>query len=76
MNIIAALTDGCIWKLSEYKNVVDYTSNYQLTLNKVANLTKIGSHIHLKTAVMMLQANMLQNLGSEYSALVSAIQTK
>ena len=32
--------------------------------------------MHLETAKMMLQANMLQNLGSEYSALVSAIQTK
>ena len=32
--------------------------------------------MHAQTAEMMLQANMLQNLGSEYSALVSAIQTE
>lgn len=76
MSIVAALTDGCIRKLSEYKNVVDYTNSYQLTLDKVASLTKAGSHMHLETAEMMLQANMLRNLGSEYSALVSAIQTE
>lgn len=76
MSIVAALTDGCIRKLSEYKNVVDYTSSYQLTLDKVASLTKIGSHMHLETAEMMLQANMLRNLGSKYSAFVSAIQTE
>lgn len=32
--------------------------------------------MHLETAEMMLQANMLRNLDSEYSALVSAIQTE
>lgn len=74
MSIFAAFIDGCIRKLSEYKNVVDYTSSYQLTLNKMASLTKIGLHIHLKTAKMILQANMLPNFGSEYSALVSAVQ--
>ena len=76
INIVAALTDGCVQKLSEFKNVVDYTSSYQLTLEKVASLTKEGSHMHAQTAKMMLQANMLQNLGSEYSVLVSAIQTE
>lgn len=28
MSIVAALTDGCVRKLSEYKNVVDYTNSY------------------------------------------------
>ena len=71
-----SLTDGYVRKLSEFKNVVDYTSSYQLTLDKVASLTKEGSHMHAQMAKMMLQANMLRNLGSEYSALVSAIQTE
>lgn len=55
--------------------MVHYTNSYQLTLDKVASLTKAGSHMHLETTEMMLQANMLQNLDSEYSA-VSTIQTK
>ena len=76
MSIVASLIDGCVQKLSEFKNVVDYTSSYQLTLDKVASLTKEGSHIYAQTAEMMLQANMLRNLDSEYSALVSAIQTE
>lgn len=76
MSIVASLTNGCVRKLSEFKNVVDYTSNYQLRLDKVASLTKEGFHMHVQMAEMMLQANMLRNLGSEYSALVSAIQTE
>lgn len=54
MSIVAALTDGCVQKLSEFKNVVDYTSSYQLTLDKVASLTKKGSHMHAQTAEMIL----------------------
>lgn len=51
---VVALTNGCIWKLLEYKNVVDYISSYQMTLNEVVSLTKIGSHIYLETAKIML----------------------
>ena len=74
MSIVAGLTDGCLQILLEFKNVIDYTSSYQQTLDKVASLTKERSHMHAQTAEMMLQANMFQNLGSKYSALVSAIQ--
>ena len=56
--------------------MVDYTSKYQLTLNKVVSLISEGSHMHMKTIEMILQANILRNLGSEYSVLVSAIQTE
>lgn len=54
--------------------MVDYTRNYQLTLEKLVSLLSEGSHIHMKTAEIILQANMLRNLGSEFSVLVSAIQ--
>lgn len=74
MSISTVITDGCMRILSEFQNAVAYTSSYQATYNKVAVLVKEGSCIHMDTVELLLQANMVRNLGPEYSGLVSSIQ--
>lgn len=76
MSISTVFTDGCMRKLSEFQNAVAYTSSYQATYDKVASLVKEGSCIHMDTLELLLQANMVRNLGPEYSGLVSSIQTE
>ena len=73
MSISTVFTDGCMKKLSEFQNAVSYTSSYQATYDKVASLVKEGSRIHMDSVELLLQANMVRNLGPEYSGLVSSI---
>lgn len=63
-------------KSSEFQNIVSYTSSYQETYDKVASLVKEDSRIHMDTVELLLQANMVRNLGPEYSGLVSSIQSE
>ena len=61
-------------KLSDFKNVHEYTSHYQAAFDKVVSLlTKTSSYTRQSTE-MYFQATMLMNIGADYSALVSAIQ--
>ncbi len=76
IRIASALTDGCIKKVSKFKNVVDYISSYQIFLNKIVSLINKGLYIDMEIVKIMLQANILCNLRSEYSTLVSTIQRK
>lgn len=73
MSISTVFTDGCMKKLSEFQNAVSYTSSYKATYDKVASLVKEGSRIHMDSVELLLQANMVRNLGPEYSGLVSSI---
>lgn len=54
----------------EIVHAVSYTSSYQ------ANLIKEGSSINMDTVELLLRANMVRNLGPEYSGLVSSIQSE
>ena len=61
-------------KLSDFKDVHEYTSSYQAAFDKVVGLLTETSHNTQQSTEMYFQATMLMNIGSEYSALVSAIQ--
>ena len=61
-------------KLSDFKNVHEYTSYYQASFDKVVGLLKDTSSYTRQSTKMYFQATMLINIGTEYSALVSAIQ--
>lgn len=61
-------------KLSDFKNVHEYTSHYQASFDKVASLLNDNSSYTRKSTEMYFQATMLMNIGTDYSALVSAIQ--
>ncbi len=59
--------------LSDFKNVHEYTSHYHSSFEKiVALLTDTSSYTRPSTE-MYFQATILINIGTEYSALVSAI---
>lgn len=62
-----------IYQLSEFKNVMEYTSSYQTMYDEVSSFVKESSRMHMETAKMI---NMIRNLGHPYAALVSAIQTE
>lgn len=61
-------------KLSEFKSVTEYTSSYQAAFDKVASLLADSSLYTRNSTEAYFQATMLMNIGSEYPALVSAIQ--
>ncbi len=61
-------------KLSDFKNVTEYTSSYQAAFDKIGSLLADSSPYTRASTEAYLQATMLMNIGSEYSALVSSIQ--
>lgn len=63
-------------KLSEFKEVKEYTSCYQAAFDKVADLLVKTSPYTCNSTKSYFQASMLMNIGSEYSILISAIQKK
>ena len=64
-------------RLLDCKDVVDYTSRYQIAFDKILSLINENEDcwISKKTIKMTLQRNLLTHLGKDYSALVSAIET-
>lgn len=66
--------DATTKKLSDFKDVHEYTSSNQAAFDKVVGLLTETSHYTRQSTEMYFQATMLMNIGSEYSALVSAIQ--
>ncbi len=61
-------------KLSDFKDVHDFTSSYQAAFDKVANLLTETLYYTRQSIEMYFQATMLMNIGLEYSGLISAIQ--
>lgn len=61
-------------KLSDFKNVIDYTGSYQATFNKITSLLADSSPYTRASTETYLQAIMLMNIGSKYPTLVSSIQ--
>lgn len=74
MSISRLIYEATTKKLSEFKDVHEYTSSYQAAFDKVVGLLTETSHYTRKSTEMYFQATMLMNIGSECSALVSAIQ--
>ena len=77
MSVIRIFSDACNVRLLDCKDVVDYTSRYQIAFDKILSLINENedSWISKKTIEMTLQGNLLRHLGKDYSALVSAIET-
>lgn len=76
MSVIQIFSDACAIKLSECKDIIDYTSRYQVAFDKITSLTTEDGWMSRKTVEMTFQGSLLQHLGKDYSALVSAIETE
>lgn len=76
MSATRIFSDACTVKLSECKDVISYTSRYQVAFDKIVSLSTEGGWMSQKTVEMTLQGNLLRDLGKNYSALVSAIETE
>lgn len=74
MSISPIIYEAILRKLSEFKNVEKYTSSYQATFDKVANLLVETSLYTRSSTESYFQVTILMNIGSEYFTLVSAIQ--
>ena len=75
MSVSRVFVDACNVKLSDCKDVVDYTSRYQIAFDKLLSLITEESWMSRKSIEMALQGSLLRRLGKSYSALVSAIET-
>ncbi len=62
-------------KMSDFKDVVKYTSSYQAAFVKITSLLKEDSNLTIKSAEMLLQGAMLMNISEEYTSLISTIKT-
>lgn len=62
-------------KLSDCKDIVEYTSRYQVAFDKILSLLNNDSWMFKKTVEMTLQDSLLRHLGKDCSVLVSAIKT-
>lgn len=63
-------------KMSDFKDVVKYTSSYQAAFDKITSLLKEDSNLTIKSAEMLLQGAMLMNIDEEYTSLISTIETR
>ena len=75
MSVTHLFVDACNIKLSDCKDIIDYTSRYQIAFDNILNLIGKDSWMSKKTIEMTLQGSLLRHLGKDYSALVSAIET-
>lgn len=74
MSISHLIYDATTKKLSDFKSVFKYTSHYQATFDKVVGLLMdTYSYACKSTELMYFEVTMPMNIGTEYSALVSAI---
>lgn len=77
MTVICIMCDSCNIKLSDYKNIIDYISRYQIAYNKILSLIGDNSAwILKKTIELTLQGNFFKHLSKKYLALVITIETE
>ena len=74
MSVTRFFCETCNVKLSDCKDVIDYTGRYQVAFDKIQSLIGPNSWMSKKTAEIALQGSLLRHLGKDYSALVSAIK--
>lgn len=75
MSVTRMFADALNTKLSDCKDVAEYTSRYQVAFDKIVSLLDEDSWMSKRTIEMALQGSLLRHLGKDYSALVSAIET-
>ncbi|MCJ1348913.1 hypothetical protein MMC31_007146 [Peltigera leucophlebia] len=76
MSISKKVLEATKIKLSDCKNIHEYTSVYQETFNDVCSLTTEDSELTNKGASMILQAALLTNMGLKYAGIVSTIKSE
>ncbi len=76
MSVICVFSDTCTIKLWECKDVLEYTSRYQIAFDKITSMITENGWMSQKTVEMTLQGNLPRHLGIDYSAFVSAIETE
>lgn len=74
MSITIIFLDVCTMKLLDCNNVIDYTSRYQITFDKLFSFFNTKLWMSKKTIKMTLQRSLLYHLKKNYIALVSAIE--
>ena len=75
MNVTRTFADALNTKLSDCKDIVEYTSRYQITFDKILSMLNDDSWMSKKTVEMTLKGSLFRLLGKDYSALMSAIET-
>ncbi len=75
MSLTRTFAEALNTKLSDCKDVVEYTSRYQIAFDKILSFLNDDSWMSKKTVEMTLQGSLLRHFGKDYSALVSAIET-
>ena len=75
MSVTRIFADALTTKLSDCKDIMEYTSRYQIVFDKILSLLNEDSWMSKKTIEMALQGSLLQHLEKDYSALISAIET-
>lgn len=75
MSVIRVFSDACNVRLSKCKDIIDYTSEYQIVFDKLLSLLNEDLWKSKKTIEMTLQGSLFQHLGKDYLALVLVIKT-
>lgn len=77
MSITRIFSDTCNLRLLDCKDIIDYTSHYQIVFDKILYLINDNkdSWISRKICEITLQRNLLRHYRKDYSALVLAIKT-
>lgn len=75
MSVTRIFCEACNIKLSDCKDVMDYTGRYQVAFDKIQSLITKDSWMSKRTVEMALQGSLLRHLGRDYSALAPAIET-
>ena len=75
MSVTRIFLDAYLVKLSDCNNVINYTSRYQIAFDKLLSLLNTKSWMFKESIKMTLQESLLHQLGRDYAALVSAIET-
>lgn len=76
MSISKRIVDVVKTKLSNYKDIEEYTSTYWEVYDKVYNMTINNSKLTICEATILLQGIMLVNMGPEYVGITSTIEMK
>lgn len=74
MGTLKKLLEMVQTKLSDCKDIHEYTSIYQAAYNQICNLTIKKSDLNIRSAGILLQAAMLINMSTEYAGIVSTIK--
>lgn len=64
------------YKISDFKNVIKYTSSYQAVFDKITSFLKENSNLTIKNTEMLLQGAILINISKEYICLILTTETR